>query len=355
MATKYQFMTTLICILFFGISLFAEYKEGIDTTYSNGYGLDGAFRAQNNSIYAENKMAVFHFDYPDYRWHYFKYSFDEINIAPIIPSNNWVNEYACATPLNKPFVVKRENNTYAKVEIINQMPSGEYVFKYGLNNEPSNSILAPGDYDKDSLYKPNNMIFCITDPVDKVNPFADVIRWDTPLENNNELIGYKVYKVDINTNIDTSQEIDLSEWELEAFVTGNETNNGSPYYNIERNVYWNIVAVYKNNNDTIYSKPLKGWTLFPDWVCKTNFNQSKKTDGNEKITITNNHNTFNDFSGNTYETINLYDLLGRRVFSINNNRENNYIKSNQNLSTGVYAIEAFWKNNSKKVMTIKVK
>ena len=212
--TYYAYVMLLIITL--KVFLSAEYTEGIDTTYSNGNGLDYAFRVRDTSIYADNKLVVFRFEYVDYWWHFFNYSFDEIKKVPLnAPAYKWINEYVCETPINKIFVVKRGDNTYAKVEIISQIPSGEFVFKYGLNDEPSNSLLAPHDYNRDSLYKPNSMIFQITDPVQQTKPFAGPIEWDSPLENNNELIGYTIYKVDIETNIDTSLEIDLTKWELE--------------------------------------------------------------------------------------------------------------------------------------------
>jgi hypothetical protein len=337
--------------------LSAEYTEGIDTTYSNGYGLDGAFKVGNDSIYAENKMAVFRFEQVEYWWYFFNYSFDEIFKVPLnnAPASKWINKYVCETPLNKPFVVKRVNDTYAKVEIISQLPSGEFVYKYGLNDEPSNSLLAPYNYNRDSLYKPNNLIFFIVDPIKQTKPFAGDIEWDSPLENNNELIGYTIYKVDITTNIDTSQEIDLTKWELEAFTTENHIWNGSPYDNIERNVYWNIVAVYKKNDDTLYSEPLKGWTMFPDWVCQKSSNVSNKTGRNIKITLANNHVLFNNFPGNTCQKLNLYDFLGRTIVSVTNNEKNDYIGLNRRLSTGVYTIEAYGGNNNKKAKAINVK
>lgn len=350
----YAYVTLLILTLKMFLS--AEYTEGVDTTYFNGNGLDYAFRVGDTSIYADNKLAIFHFEYVDYTWYFFNYSFDEIKKVPLsAPASKWVNEYVCETPLNKSFVVNRGNNTYAKIEIINQIPSGEYVFKYGLNDEPSNSLLAPHDYNKDSLYKPNNMIFNITDHTQQTKPFAGDIEWDSPLENNNELIGYTIYKVGIETNIDTSLEIDLNNWELEEFTTGNDIWNSSPS-GFERNVYWNIVAVYKNiNDDTLYSEPLKGWTLFPDWVCQTNSDLSNKNGRNVKITIVNNQIRFNNLSGSTYQNLNLYDLSGRKIVSITNNNKNDYISLNQGFSTGVYAIEAYGKNNKKKVKAINVK
>jgi hypothetical protein len=334
----------MLLIFIYGINIFAEYKEGIDTTYSNGNSIDGTFRVGPKSIYAENKLIVFHFDSVDIgEWYFYNYSFDEIKKAPaLLPVDKWIQEYNCETPFHKPFVVNRGDNTYSKIEIINQLPSGEYIFNYGINDEPSNTLLAPSDYSRDSLYKPNNVIFCISDPTKEIPHVVLDIQWNPPLENNYELIGYEVYKVE-KSMVDTSQEIDLSKWKLVEFTSTTQAHNYSEYLGFD--VYWNVIAVYINNNDTVSSKPLEGWTLLPDRPCVIYDKSSNRNNKDIVITIENYCIHINDLSGNSYHLLDFYDLLGRKILSINNINRNGFIKLNQNLSAGVYVVKT--KNKTK--------
>jgi hypothetical protein len=71
------------------------------------------------------------------------------------------------------FVIKKKDSTYSKIQILNKLADNRYVFKYGTNTIPNDSMLINADYDRSVRYKPNNVAFCGSYPGE-----YDSLHWD---------------------------------------------------------------------------------------------------------------------------------------------------------------------------------
>ena len=235
-------------ILFFIVSLaHAEYIEGIDTTDANGYGLDSALQVTSYSAILANFFSVYVF-LSGASEGYYNYSYNDLKMAPVtfkglsgIPLKNM---YSC-------FILKSKDSLFSKVQILQKLSNGRYVFRFGKNTTPNDHLLEKSDYDRTILYKPNNLF---NKPSSYPDPQAyDTTYWDPPLPNNNHLLGYIFYCSKNGMTIDTTAPIDLSQWDSIAYCTSTKFHNPviSPGFK-----YFNIVAVYSEGRSDF----LKNWT-----------------------------------------------------------------------------------------------
>ncbi|HAJ80512.1 MAG TPA: hypothetical protein DCO75_12170 [Fibrobacteres bacterium] len=258
MKNKTSMLLKLACILLLYASFVnADYVEGIDTTDSYGYGMDSAFSIKNgNFSIGENAISLeCYLCKADLYNCVFNYSFDDIKIAPAtFLSNNHIDLEHC-------FVIKRKDSTYLKIQVLNQLTGNQYVFKYGLNTTPNNMLLDSSAYDLSVKYKPNNFCFIFTYPT------SLIFKWDRPLSNNNNLLGYIFYVAKKNVTIDTTAPIDLSQWDSVAFwdtvalvdSTGSDNfdNTGrASFVSIMSNRYFNLVALYTEGKSDF----IEGWS-----------------------------------------------------------------------------------------------
>lgn len=235
----------LLFEIIFSKNAFSEYIEGIDTTDVNGYGMDSAFYVRGDTVYGQ-KIGSYYF-----HWYegYFNYSFDEIKLVPKTRGSLWPITNSC-------FVIKsNKDSTVSKVQVLKQISGKRYLYRYGTNTTPNDSLLERSDYDRSVLYKPNNV------HENYEYRIYDSLLWDPPLPNNNHLIGYIVYKSQAGHApfIDTTAPVDL--WDWDSLSLGPTTRflgfvswlNPCP-------TYFNIVAVYTEGKSDL----LKGWTCLLD-------------------------------------------------------------------------------------------
>lgn len=254
-ATK-SLLFMFIALLCLGNSAFSEYIEGIDTTDENGYGLDSAFKIDpndpNNGLRGQNVACYAGFSFVGEG--HFRYTFDEINIAPtgshFIFSSNTARSVYSFSNNNFCFVVqKNKDSTFYKVLVINRLGDNRFVYKYGTNTTPNDRTFAGSDYDRSILYKPNNL-FCIFESGATQN--ANSFYLDPPLPNNNHLQGYIIYVQKKDVTIDTSEQINLAQWDSVGF---SDTTRFTVIYQ-SNGEYFNIVAVYEEGRSDF----LIGWS-----------------------------------------------------------------------------------------------
>jgi hypothetical protein len=240
----------------------SAYIEGIDTTDANGYGMDSAFNVSGNTNSVNGEKIVYYYFYmPCGR--YFNYSFDDIKLSPSSPRS-----YSCYN-INGCFITKRnKDNTFTKFQILQKISGNRYLFRYGANTTPNDTMLIKSDYDRSILYKPSNVHLDFSSYNFGNGGFVDSLFWDPPLPNNNHLIGYTLYKTKQGTVqgsvIDTTAPINLVQWDslslpADAKALINWLSHSVP-------AYFNIVADYTEGKSDF----LKGWTCLCDALVNSN-------------------------------------------------------------------------------------
>jgi hypothetical protein len=249
------------CCLYFlasliGSDISAEYIEGIDTTDINGYGLDSTFMISNDSISGIKARGLAPFGIKSDSTYLplivsgtalFNYSFDDIKMAPMD-----LTYYSFQTlPFwFRCFVVKQKDSTYSKIKVITKLSGNRYIFKYGKNTIANERLLAEANYDRSIRYKPNNVYN------HHLYPSKNWITWEPPLPNDNQLIGYILYRSKNGAVIDTLAPIDVAQWDSLGFVDTTSCTYTSPYAINGR--YFNLIAVYDEGKSTF----LNGWTYY---------------------------------------------------------------------------------------------
>ena len=162
-------------------NIYAEYVEGIDTTDTDGYGLDSAFRIgsiSNPNIGLSGRKLSCYTGQSLGGVGAFRYSFNEIYIAAdsvsfsfpgmkagsgfVYPSNNFC------------FVVQKyKDSTFTKVIVLKILEDNRFVYKFGTNTSPNERMLVRSDYDRSILYKPNNLFYIFEgDAIQNLNSFS---------------------------------------------------------------------------------------------------------------------------------------------------------------------------------------
>jgi hypothetical protein len=250
--------TILIHGLFWGFA-FGGYVEGIDTTELSGYGLDSAFKVDTggdvaptskSSIALYGMVAVTDIWGPSF-WGLFGYSFDEINLAP---PNGYSRDFPRPASFTC-FVIRKNDSTYCKAQIISKLAGNRFVYRFGTNTTPNDRILKMSDYDRSIRYKPNNF-------ANHPTMYGDTFSWEPPIPNDNHFLGYIVYlsKQYIGF-IDTSTPINLAQWDSIGYYTSTRVcgNCGLPaQVDLTSRKYYNLVADYTEGRSDF----LKGWTYF---------------------------------------------------------------------------------------------
>jgi hypothetical protein len=300
-----------------------DYVEGIDTTDINGTGLHSAINIINNGSTNGNTFIYYGLTY---EFGYYKYSFDDIKMAPdsIYYTYNYFGNYC--------FVIKNnKDSTYSKIQILTRLADNRYIFKYGKNTTPNNRMLENANYDRSVRYKPNNFNF---------NNGKNISTWDPPLPNNNHLKGYIFYMVKEGISIDTTEPINLSQWDSIAFTSSTtDTMFRNAYYehfNPESG-YFNFVSTYTEGK----SEFLNGWTMpFGDGVkqiplAKTSFKNTlvvKKTSNGYFISLPLISST------NLIKSLSIYNAMGIKISRISSINKNQVFwkTSNRNFPHGLY-------------------
>jgi hypothetical protein len=253
MSTGFQsaFISCLFLIAaFYQENCLAEYVEGIDTTDVNGYGLDSAFRIDANGRVLGQFISYYGFHFGGGSG-LFNCSFDDIKIAAG-PNLSGLNTSSTLFS-----VWNNNNNLYSKIQILNKLPDSRYVFKFGTNSTPLDTMLTPSNYDRSIRYKPNN-VYNFYSYIGK----EDTLSWEPPIPNNNHLLGYIYYESKPGVTIDTNLPINLAQWDSIAFFSGTHSGNMYCYKTpppcIGDFVYMNLVAVYSEGKSNF----LQGWTFF---------------------------------------------------------------------------------------------
>jgi hypothetical protein len=244
-----------VYLIFSIIRINAEYLEGIDTTDSNGFGLDSSFwilpRAglevlSGNDLIRYTSNAVPTEGYLDC-------SFDDLKIVP--DSIRKID--ICATPYYSfTFIIKnKRDSTYSKGKVIKKLADGRYIYKYGTNTTPNNKLLISSGYNHSIKYKPNNLYNMI---LRESGIECDSFYWESPIQNNNQLLGYNLYasKAKWGVGIDTAHPIDITEWDSVAFYPSMATKAKLEIYKLNGS-YINLIAVYTEGKSDF----LDGWTL----------------------------------------------------------------------------------------------
>jgi hypothetical protein len=335
-------------ILICASGVFADYIEGTDTTDSNGYGLDSAFRVSNGYISGKN-IILYHMD--GSLNGYFDYSFDDIKMAPesisCVSSNNQSRSGLCTLCTqsissqyqikNYCFVIKKfKDSTYSKIQILNNLTNNRYVFKYGTNTSTNNCVLEKTSYDRSIRYKPNNFnniwsyYGCDFD-----FPGIHYCSWEAPLPNNNHLLGYMFFKPKSGAVIDTTMPINMVQWDSAYFTTS--TSGGWS------EGYLSIVAVYKEGKSDF----LQNWwkpkrTGSPDSI-KRRSTPMEKTQNTMEIKKTSNGFciSFKEFpptSGSA--SLSIFSITGIRVAKFSGIKTHKVVwkTGDQNIAEGQYII-----------------
>jgi hypothetical protein len=245
--------SSFLLVVFFSTDTLAAYVEGIDTTDSNGCGLDSAFQLFNGYIGGQN-IANYWFSTGTASAGYFNYSFDDIKMAPKFQRENGYPQRG--TFLYYCFVIKKnKDSTYSKVQLLQQISGNRYVYRYGTNTTPNDRMLVKPDYNRSIKYKPNNLHNLTWYPIPE-----DSTTWEPPLPNNNHLLGYIFYRAKSGVVIDTSATINPAQWDSILFFDATCTSSRRcfrHYENIQL-LYFNLVAVYSEGKSDF----LLGWTKY---------------------------------------------------------------------------------------------
>jgi hypothetical protein len=329
-------------LLCFSLTTLAVYVEGIDTTDTNGYGLDSAFKIGGLNIrLSGQKLACYSGIGFSTTIGAFKYAFNEINLAAdSIFFSSWLGAgYEFEFPrYNFCFVIQKyKDSTFYKVLILNRLEDKRYVFKFGTNTTPKNRVLMQSDYNRSIRYKPNNLFYFFKGSSEQgSNQFS----WEPPLSSDNHLQGYIIYVQKNGAAIDTTASINLAQWDSVGFTDSTTLS----YRYAPQGEYFNIVAVYTEGKSDF----LKGWTRlmkFDD--IKKHFNLDfsrssisiKITGGNLSIMI-NQHGLPAQLS--------IFDVTGKRIASLRNIYSTRcYLNTTQKaIPPGLYLLRAEFPDRS---------
>jgi hypothetical protein len=221
--------------------IFAEYKEGIDTTDQNGYSHDSLFSITNNGISVDLKGKVFSYAEDPMRDGYLNCEFEDITKAP--------EKFNVSTPrlvMNKCYVLMGKDTAYSKISVLCKLSDGRYVYRYGKNSEKKNRQLVETNYNQSIRYKPNNLY--IYGPIYHMPVTTGNLEWEPPLPGSKELRGYIIYFS--KPQVETSKSFDISQWDSIAFTT-------NCYFNatFSNSRYLNLAAAYKDGK----SELINGW------------------------------------------------------------------------------------------------
>ena len=330
-----QFFYLLFLIVLFNINIYAEYLEGIDTTDNAGWGIDSSFQIkiiQDSIITIDAEKGItYAFDSVNEFVNttgYFPYSFDEIRKAPdtIKEMEIYNIQMYKAT-----FIFMKKDSTFTKLQLLERISANRFVYKYGRNREPKNRLLTYENYNRDSLYPPDNFHVWNYWVVDTCA--ITRVSWDPPIENNNTLIGYKLYFVE-RDSVNINDSINLDNWKpSEIIYTTSERWGGWGYYN--------IVAVYEEGE----SKPLDGWMyVYNDMTFIYNNTHSKTSVNNLKIHCYN-FGTIKISLPNNYDyqkaSFNIYNTKGRLINHMSNFEKNTITLNTSELgmASGNYIIQ----------------
>jgi Two component regulator propeller len=315
----------------------SAYAEGIDTTDLNGFALDSAFKVGNDGkVVIKSGSSVVVYSWGD-GGGWFPYSFDEIKMAP---SSGYSVPYPSFATIWC-FVVKESNDTYSKIQILNKLPDGRYIFRYGANSTPNDHMLARQDYDRSVKYKPNNFLDRFT-YAGAVNRFY----WDPPLPNNNHLLGYLLYQSKLNVSqMDTSAPINLAQWDTVGTLIQADSLFTSGYWNVGLWLsiidfrYLNLVAVYSEGNSDF----LHGWYYFYSTADGVRRFSQEAGRSESKITIQRVPGGFfvliqSSETNGKVPSASVYNMAGRLVARFSNFQNNRFFLSDSkwNLTQGLY-------------------
>lgn len=309
-------------------NLDAAYLEGIDTTDENGYGVDSAFQVTpEGKIIAKNCLPYGLFGGESGP---LNYSFDEIKYAAasgyhglfMNVGGNDITVFTC-------FVLKKNDNTYSKIQIVEKLQDSRFVFKFGSNTTPSERLLESSDYNPAERYKPNNIIhhFHYGTP-------PDTLLWEPPLPNNNHLIGYVLYQSKIGSTIDTTKPVDITQWDSIAFTDSDLLIN-----KLRNRCYVNMVAVYEKGRSDF----INGWTFYAPTsveIKRYSFFESKQEN---RITVKNTCGSLSIEVHPFFESavLSLNSILGRRIAMFSYTGQKAYWNfSKQSIPPGLYLIRA---------------
>lgn len=238
-----------------------RYIEATDTTNAQGQGLGNAFTANGTGISANgNRMAMYQFRQEAVQggFRLYSHSFQDIKKAPADFTAISADRYNGADILNRAFVLRMKDSTYAKVAIQSRLPDSRYVYRYGVSGLRNNTVLVEGDYAKGTRYKVNN--FQIQPSAPAQTPSANNVsnfKWESPLDNDGRLTGYELYAIDV-AKADTAKPVNLADWTLLSATA--QTAFSWVRVGDDKDKYLNIVAVYETGK----SAPLDGWASIPN-------------------------------------------------------------------------------------------
>jgi len=285
----------LILAIFSSKGAIPDYVEGLDTTDVNGYSPDSTFAANSIGI-IRAAHGIFYYSGGS---GFFHYSFDDIKMA-------YQGNYGSfgGLPTSVCFVIRRTDSTYSKFQVLRKLASGQYEYRFGTNMIPNDRMLEKADYDRSVRYKPNNARF------NYQYLGCDTIFWDTPLPNDNHLLGYEIYRTKIGAIIDTAGPINLDQWDSVAFV---DSSKRSVFISPTDRFYQNIVAVYTEGKSDF----LQGWTQFvPAVGIKELLPSTQKTRSGIALEKTPNGYSINlnSLAGHANPlSVTIYDLSGQKV------------------------------------------
>jgi hypothetical protein len=242
-------MSYTVSLLFSIAQIDAEYIEGIDTTDSNGFGLDSSFEisSQSGAIFGNDLIP---YSSAEMTIGYFTCSFADLILVP-----DTIREQGISTIYDLFITKNKKDSTYAKVQVIKKIEEGRYIFQYGKNTIPNKKLLIDIGYDRSVKYKPNNVYNGLSWIIGGIE-WADSIYWDPPLQNNNHLSGYILYasKSKGRVGIDTAKPIDITQWDSLSFYPSTATKAN---LDLRANrSYINLVALYEEGKSDF----LDGWT-----------------------------------------------------------------------------------------------
>jgi hypothetical protein len=322
----------LLAALFAGNG-FSAYIEGIDTTDINGYGLDSAFRINNNGNCQVVGQVVSYLCKEAAG--YFNYAFEDIKKAP-----NMSYRAGYVNPVDSihSFVIKKsKDSTYSKVQLLKHLSGNQYVYRYGTNTTPNNIMLIDSNYDRSILYKPNNLSNL---PCYLCRSNSTLL--ESPLPNNNHFLGYTFYVSRNGEAIDTTIPINPAQWDPFTFFSSAATDSGNflPYRNGQK-YYFNVVADYMEGKSDF----LTGWTSYLFTAIDIKNKSIDKNLFQNKIVFKKTTNgffisllpIFKDFNSLSFG---IYSMTGKQLanFSIIENSSGFWNTSERNFAPGLYLL-----------------
>jgi hypothetical protein len=210
---------------------FSDYVEGIDTTDTNGYGLDSAFVITGYGPYIWGN-SLHGYGFGDCGGFY-NYTFGDIAMAPekLVATGVSRNLFGC-------FILRNNrDSTYSKIQVLQHVSGFKYIYRCGTNTTRNNRMLTQSNYDHSLFWKPNNLACTYG-----FNPPSTIISWEPPLLNNNHLLGYILYGSKIDAAIDTNAPVNMAQWDSLSF--SDSTSMDSRHSYLVDGQYFNLVAVY---------------------------------------------------------------------------------------------------------------